>query len=171
MDIKNRTYYFYNDKINIKDFESNLLKIDRKSYKNIGIYNIEYITIKKIDDYQNIYSVNPMYLLVNHTNGFIEQENRNKYLIFDSTDENKESIKIYNDVWNGIKNKIEEVSSGECDYEKDYTKIRFNSDDDLPLNKPLKFHLMTITIRSVFEEDGKLYSKVFLDDTLYELSA
>ena len=170
MDIKNRTYYFYNDKINIKDFESNLLKIDRKSYKNIGIYNIEYITIKKIDDYQNIYSVNPMYLLVNHTNGFIEQENRNKYLIFDSTDENKESIKIYNDVWNGIKNKIEEVSSGECDYEKDYTKIRFNSDDDLPLNKPLKFHLMTITIRSVFEEDGKLYPQVFLDDTLYELN-
>ena len=80
-------------------------------------------------------------------------------------------LKIYNCVCNGIKNKIEEVSSGECDYEKDYIKIRFNSDDDLPLNKPLKFHLMTITIRSVFEEDGKLYPKVFLDDTLYKLSA
>ena len=80
-------------------------------------------------------------------------------------------LKIYNYVWNGIKNKIEEVSSGECDCEKDYIKIRFNSDDDLPLNKPLKFHLMTITIRSVFEEDGKLYPKVFLDDTLYKLSA
>ena len=145
MDIKNGTYYFYNDKINIKDFESNLLKIDRKSYKNIGIYNIGYITIKKIDDCQNIYGVNPMYLLVNHTNGLIKQENGNKYLIFDSTDQNKDLIKIYNDVWNGIKNKIEEVSSGECDYEKDYIKIRFNSDDDLPLNKPLKFHLITIT--------------------------
>ena len=48
-------------------------------------------------------------------------------------------------------------------------KIKFNSDDKLPLNKPLKFHLMTITIRSVFEEDGKLYPQVFLDDTLYEL--
>ena len=94
----------------------------------------------------------------------------NKYLIFDSTDENKELLKKYNDVWNGIKNKIEEVSSGECDYEKDYMKIKFNSDDDLPLNKPLKFHLMTITIRSVFEEDGKLYPQVFLDDALYELS-
>ena len=145
MDIKNGTYYFYNDKINIKDFESNLLKIDRKSYKNIGIYNIGYITIKKIDDCQNIYRVNPMYLLVNHTNGFIKQENGNEYLIFDSTDQNKDLLKIYNDVWNGIKNKIEEVSSGECDYEKDYIKIRFNSDDDLPLNKPLKFHLITIT--------------------------
>ena len=50
-------------------------------------------------------------------------------------------------------------------------KIRFNSDDNLPLNKPLKFHLMTITIRSVFEEDGKLYPQLFLDDTLFELDA
>ena len=69
----------------------------------------------------------------------------------------KSYYKIYNDVWNGIKNKIKKVSSGECDYEKDYMKIKFNSDDDLPLNKPLKFHLMTMTIRYVFEEDGKLY--------------
>ena len=60
--------------------------------------------------------------------------------------------------------------SNECDYEKDYVKIKFNSDDDLPLNKSLKSHLMTITIRSVFEEDGKLYPQVFLDDTLYELN-
>ena len=50
-------------------------------------------------------------------------------------------------------------------------KIKFNSDDNLPLNKPLEFDLMTITIRSVFEEDGKLYRQVFLDDTLYELSS
>ena len=86
------------------------------------------------------------------------------------TDENKELLKKYSDVWNGIKNKIEEVSSGECDYEKDYIKIKFNSDDDLALNKPLKFHNMTIIIRSIFEEDGKLYLQVFLDDTLCELS-
>ena len=71
---------------------------------------------------------------------------------------------------NGIMDKIKEISNDECDYEKDYMKIKFNSDDDLPLNKPLKFHLMTITIRSVFEEDGKLYPQVFLDDTLYELN-
>ena len=82
----------------------------------------------------------------------------------------KELLKKYSDVWDGIRDKIKEVSSGECDYEKDYMKIKFNSDDDLPLNKPLKFHLMTVTIRSVFEEDGKLYPQVFLDNTLYELS-
>ena len=170
ININSRTYYFNNDMINLKNFEPNLLKIDKNAYKNIGIYNIGYITIKRIDDYENIYSVNPLYLIIDHASGYIEEKGVNKYLVFDSTDENKELLKKYNDVWNGIKNKIEEVSSGECDYEKDYMKIKFNSDDNLPLNKPLKFHSMTITIRSVFEEDGKLYPQVFLDDTLYELN-
>ena len=66
--------------------------------------------------------------------------------------------------------KIKKVSNDDCDYEKDYMKIKFNSDDNLPLKKPLKFHNITITIRSVFEEGGKLDPQVFLDDTLYELS-
>ena len=91
--IKHRTYYFYNDMINIKNFDPILLKIARKSYKNICIYNIGYITTKKIDDYENIYSVNPLYLLVNHASRHIEKECVNKYLIFDSTDENKELLK------------------------------------------------------------------------------
>ena len=67
--------------------------------------------------------------------------------------------------------KNKEVSNDECGYEKDYMKIKFNSDDSLPLNKPLNFHNMTITIRSVLKEDSKLYLQVFLDDTLYELSS
>ena len=64
IDIKNRTYYFYNDVINIKNFDPVLLKIDKKSYKDIGIYNIGYITIKKFDDCENICSVNPFYLII-----------------------------------------------------------------------------------------------------------
>ena len=74
IDIKNRTYYFYNDIIYLESFKSNLLKID-KSYKDIGIYNIGYITIKKIGDCENIYSVNPLYLRITHTNGYIEEIN------------------------------------------------------------------------------------------------
>ena len=70
--------------------------------------------------------------------------------------------------FNGIRDKIKEINSDERDYEKNYMKIKFNSDDDLPLNKPVKFHFINITIRSVFEEDSKLYPQVFLDDTLYE---
>ena len=70
--------------------------------------------------------------------------------------------------WN--KNQIKAINANkENDYEKDYMKIKFNSDDDLPLNKPLKFHAMTIIVRSVFEEDGKLYPQVFLDNALYEV--
>ena len=95
IEIKNRTYYFYNDMINLKNFEPNLLRMDKKSYKNVGIYyNIGYITVKKIDDYESIYSVNPLYLQVNHANGYIKEKNGNKYLIFDdSIDENKELLK------------------------------------------------------------------------------
>ena len=114
--------------------------------------------------------MNPLYLRINHAKGYIEEINENKYLIFDSTDENEELLKKYNYVFNGTRNKIKKISGDECDYEKDYMKIKFNSDDDLPLNKQLKFHNMTITIRSVFEEDGKLYPQVFSDDTLYELT-
>ena len=93
INIKNRTCYFYNDITDLENFDSSLLKLDKKSYKDIGIYNIEYITIKKIGDCKNIYSVNC---------SSAEEINKNKYLIFDSIDENKELIKKYNDVfkWN-----------------------------------------------------------------------
>ena len=73
------------------------------------------------------------------------------------------------DFWNGIKNKIDTIISGDYDYEKHFMKIKFNSDKDLPLNKSLKFQKMTIIIRSVFEEDVKRCPQVFLDDALYEL--
>ena len=66
--------------------------------------------------------------------------------------------------------KIKKINNNQCNYENDYMKIKFNSDDNLPLNKLLNFYNMTITIRSVFEEDNKLYPQVFLNDTLYELS-
>ena len=93
IDINNRTDYFYNDMINIKNVDPIFLKIDRKSYKDIGIYKIGYITIKKNDDGGTIYSVNPLHLLVNHENGYIEEKGVNKYLIFDSADGNKELLK------------------------------------------------------------------------------
>ena len=94
-----------------------------------------------------------------------------EYLIFDdSADERKKLIKKYAEVWDGLKNEIKAINGGEeNNYRKDYIKIKFNSDDDLPLNKPLKFHLTDIIIRSVFEEGGKLYLQVVLNEALYEL--
>ena len=72
--IKNRTYYFFNDKINIEDFDPSLIKIDKQSYKNIGIYHIGYITIKAISDCENINSVNPLYLMIVEIDGHIEEK-------------------------------------------------------------------------------------------------
>ena len=72
IEIKNWTYYFYNNIINIEEFDSNLLKIDKKSYKYIDIYYIGYITIKKIGDCENIYSVNALYLIIGKVDGHIE---------------------------------------------------------------------------------------------------
>ena len=100
IDIQNRTSYFYNNIIGIKNFDSTLLKIDKKLYKNIGICNIGYLAIKKIDDCENVYSVNPLYLIVDHASGYIDEIGMNKYFIFDSTDENKELLEIQCLEWN-----------------------------------------------------------------------
>ena len=62
--------------------------------------------------------MNPLYLIIAHASRYIEEKGVNKYLISDFTDENKELLKKHNDAWSGIKNKIEEISNGECDYEK-----------------------------------------------------
>ena len=104
--IKNRTYYFYNNIIDLKDFDAWLLKVDKKLNKSIGIYNIGWITIKKIDDCNNIHSVNPLYLRIDHANGYIEEKWENKYLVFDSTDGNKELLKKYSDVFNELEIKL-----------------------------------------------------------------
>ena len=71
---ENQTYYFYNNTTDLKNFESNLLKIAKESQKNIDIFYIGYITIKKIDNYESIYSMNPLYLRINHAAGYIEEK-------------------------------------------------------------------------------------------------
>ena len=167
MNIKNRTYYFYNDLIKIKDFDPKLLKLDKRSNKNIDIYYIGYITKK--DEYK-INSVNPLYLLVHRIDGFIEERRGNKYLNITFTDSNNEVLKKYAEVCNGIKDQIEKINNGKLkEYEKNYVKIKFNSDDNLPLNKQLKFLSVAIIVGSVFEEDGKYYPQVFLDECLHKV--
>ena len=68
INIKNRTYYFYNNIVDIKNFDASLLEVDKKSFKDVGTYNIGYITIKKIDDCKNVSSVSHLYLLIVHAN-------------------------------------------------------------------------------------------------------
>ena len=100
---------------------------------DINIYYIGYVT-KKPE--HNIISVNPLYLLISELDGFIDEKNGNKYLNITLTDSNNDVSIKYAEVWNGIKNQIK----------KDYIKIRFDSDDNLPLNKVLKFHAVIIII-------------------------
>ena len=104
MNIKNRTYCFYDDMVNIKYFNSNLLKIDKKSFKNIAIYYIVYITKK---DKYKINSVNPLYLLVHEIDDFTEEIEGSKYLNITLTDSNSKVFKKYADIWSVIKDQIE----------------------------------------------------------------
>ena len=104
---------------------------------------------------------------IDNASGYIEEKGSNKCLIFDSTDENKELLKRYENVFNGIMSKIKNIDDDWLKHAKDYTKIRFNSGDNVPLNKQLKCYQMTITIRCVISEDNKLYPQVFLDEALY----
>ena len=102
LNIKNRTYQYFNDIIDIKDFHSNLLRIDKKQYKDIDIYYIGYITVKKIGDCENINSVNPLYLMIHSATGYFKEKYGEKYLILDSTEK-------YDEVFSGIKKKLKQL--------------------------------------------------------------
>ena len=83
INIKNRTYYFYNDQINLKDFDASMLKIHKKNYKEIDVYYIGYVTFEEIANCNNINSVNPLYLMTDKMIDHFEEKNRNKYLVLD----------------------------------------------------------------------------------------
>ena len=109
-------------------------------------------------------------MLVHRIDGVIEEKRGNKYLNIAFTNSNNEVLKKYAEVWSRTKDQIEKVNNRKLkDYEKDYIKIKFSSDDNLSLNKQLKFLSVTIIVRSVFEEDDKYYPQVFLDKCLYEV--
>ena len=96
--------------INIKDFDSNLLKIDKKAYKNIDIYYVGYVTMMD-SKYGNIHSVNHLYLIIGKVDGSIEEKNGNKYLIFASTEKNKDVLEKYAELWNRIKKLIGRIDN------------------------------------------------------------
>ena len=115
INIKNLAYCFYNDQINLKNFDARLLKIDKKDHNDI--YYTGYVTIKKIADYNNISSVYSLYLMINEMIGhfecsFTEEKNEIKYLVLDDVDENKEVLKKYEEVWEGINKEIETINGG-----------------------------------------------------------
>ena len=166
LNIKNRTYYFYDDIINLEKFNPSLLKLDKKSVMDINIYYIGYVTKKPG---YNINRVNPLYLLIRELDGFIDEKNGSKYLNINLTDSNNDALIKYAEVWSGIKDQIKKINNDSVnEYDKNYMKIKIDSDDNLPLYKVLKFHALTVIIRSVFERDGKCYPQIFLDECLYD---
>ena len=163
LNIKNQTYYFFNYMIDIRNFQSDLLIIDKKPHKDFDIYYIGYITIKKTGNCRNIHSVNPLYLMMGPAAGYFTKKNGEKHLILDTIDK-------YEDVFSGIKSEIEAINGVEnMYYEKNYAKTGVNTDDNIPLNKKLKFPSLTIIIRCVFQNGNKLQSQAYLDECLYEL--
>ena len=123
----------------------------KNSYKSIGIYKIRYITTIKIDDYENNNNLNPLCLVIGKADGHIEERNWNKYLVCTSADVNKKVLGKVTKFCDEIKHLIETINEGKKgEYEKYFMKIKFNSADDLPLNKMLKLHKLTVILRSVF---------------------
>ena len=163
--IKNETYYFSNDEVNLKDFDARLLKIDKKDYIEIEIYCIGYVTTKKNANCNNINSVNPLNLMINEMIGhFVE---KNEKMMWMKTKKFQKNMKKFGKV---LKQKLKRlIVAKKVEYRIDLKKIRFESNDDLPLNKPIKLPLLTIIIRYVFSEDGKFYPQLFLDNAIYEL--
>ena len=105
VNIKNQSYYFFGDIIYIKNFHSNLLKIDKKPDKDVDIYYIGYTTIKKFNDSENIHSLNPFYLTIHSATGYFKEKYREKYLIIDSTEKHEE-------VFSGIRSEIKTIDGG-----------------------------------------------------------
>ena len=155
IDMKNRTYFSI-DIIIIKNFDPSNIKIDEKSYKNSLIYSIGYVKIKD-SKYVKIYSVNPLYLIFNKVNGYFEEINGNKYLTLVPTNENKVKTKNMKKLCSKIRDLIRPITKNSCDYYEKYMKIKFNSDDESPLNKMIEISSMIIVVRAIFLENNKYY--------------
>ena len=121
IDIKSHTYYYFNDIIKIKNFDPNNIKIDKKSYKNILIYYIGYMTTKN-STYVKIYSVNPLYLIFSNVNEYFEKINKSKYLTLVPGDESKEKIKKCKEPWSNIRDLIRSTTKNSGDFDEKYRK-------------------------------------------------
>ena len=167
IDIKNHTCYFFDDIINIKNIDPNNIKIDEKSYRKILIYYNGYVTIKNLK-YVKINSVNPLYLIFNKVNAYFEEANGNNYLTLVPTNESDKKIKNYKELWIKIRDLFRSVTKNSDDYDENYLKIKFNLDNELPLNKMIEIPTMAIVVGAVFHENNKYYPHVFLDECLYK---
>ena len=165
INIKSRTY-FYNDIIDLDEFDESKIKVDKKDFNDIDIYYLGYEHKKKISECDVTNSLNPLYLRIINMNGQFEKGKDDVwYLIISGDDDVFEKLI---DIFECIKNKITEKTWNVVEYDKDYIKIKFESNNILPADKDVNIHMATIIIRTIFAQDGKYYPQVFLDDGLYK---
>ena len=166
INIKNRTHYFYNDIINLDEFDESKIKVDKKDFNGIDIYYLGYEHKKKISECNVINSINPLYLRIVDMKGQFEKGKDDAwYLIISYKDDVYEKLM---GIFESIKNKITEKDWDVVEYDKDYIKIKFESNNIFPTDKDVNIHLATIVIRAVFAQDGKYYPQLFLDDGSYK---
>ena len=165
INIKNRTYYFYNDIINLDEFDESKIKIDKKDFNEIDIYYLGYEHKKKISECNVINSVNLLYLRIVDIKGQFEKGKDDAWylVISDKDDVYKKLV----DIFESIKNKITEKTWDALEYDKDYMKIKFEN-NIFPTDKDINIHLSTIVIRAIFAKCGKYYPHLFLDGGLYK---
>ena len=165
---KNRTYYFYNDIIDLDEFDGSKIKVDKKNFNEIGKYYLGYEYKKKITECNVINSVNPLYLRIIDMKGqFKKRKGDNVWylIIFGDAD----VLRKFANIWKSIRAKIEENTGGIVQYDKDYMKTKFESNDNLPTGNIVNMHQVTIIVRSIFAQNGTFYPQLCLDDALYEL--
>ena len=176
--IKNRPDYLFNDNmiVNIKDFDSSALEVKKLPFKGVfslNIYYIKYIPTKStncasIDTTDN--DEDFLYLFLDDVERHIEKNNENKYLVFTPTEKNKEALKNYKKIWEETKKQIEVINDDKpIEYRKDFMKIKFESDNDLPLGKTINISDMILVAASVLEKNGKYYPQIFLHKCEYKL--
>ena len=164
--IKNQTYYFYNDIINLDEFDESKIKVGKKDFNDIDIYYLGYKHKKKISKCDVINSINALYLRIVNMNGQFEKGKDDAWylVISDKDDVYKKLV----DIFKSIKNKITEKTRDVVEYDNDYMKIKFESSNIFPTYKDVNIHIATIIIRAIFAKDGKYYPQLFLDDGLYK---
>ena len=148
---------------NINDFDPRLLNIGKVLFKSneLVMYDIKYI--------KNLNSLNTLYLVFNNLDACIGESGENRYLIFASTEKNKIMLENYTELWDEIKEQIELITGDKViKYSKDFMKIRFKTNDDLPLSKIITIPVCVIIVSSMFKEDDEYYTQVLLHDCFYE---
>ena len=154
--------------INLDEFDKSKIKVDKKNCNEIDVYYLGYEYKKKITECNEINSVNPLYLRIKNMKGqFKKGKGDNVWYLIIFGDANV--LRKFANIWKSIRGKIEENTVGIVQYDKDYMRIKFESNENLPTDNILIMHLVKIIIRSVFAQNGKFYPLLFLDDALYGL--